>query len=357
MNWIIAMILGWLAIRKKNEATVPPVVEPPVQPPIQPPSPPVIVPPEVSTRPIVQNGFLRTNTGKPLRGEWLAMTYWNTQPERIRSDTFWLQYKQKYHFSAVRLVVYAIPQYRVEAKQVNPSTNLPYTYDTNRVELSADKVIPLLDSAVAMTKKYGLVAVIDYHTLSMWNLTRAKEWWSVIADRYKNESHVVYEISNEPVKQHSDEHFLSADLNYQKEMYNFVHAIAPDTPLIMFSFMTLYSGVENDIAQTGIPMLGRGGKGVVGFHIPKSTQISNVNLLISKGYPLMMTEWSTGGATYAQVVEGYNWKLAHPSNPNSFEAMGWSWLTLGMLPNYPTQPNYLEPSPKEPTVKPIAIRW
>ncbi len=70
-------------------------------------------------------------------------------------------------------------------------------YETNP-RLFTDRVHNLIEMATAR----GMYAIVDWHMLSpgdpMYNLTRAKTFFTEIANRHKGKVNILYEIANEP---------------------------------------------------------------------------------------------------------------------------------------------------------------
>lgn len=125
--------------------------------------------------------------------------------------------------------------------------------------------LPMLDRAVAITAELGMTLIVDYHPVpcgkANWSLAdpatnnsddawlpkgltsfgqESVEFWTEVAPRYADAEHVVYEIQNEPY-QWSEVYLNSyyADkgaVAYQGDMYSLVRELAPDTPLLMWSF-------------------------------------------------------------------------------------------------------------------------
>ena len=62
------------------------------------------------------------------------------------------------------------------------------------------------------------------------------DFWAFYGPRYKDETHVLYEAKNEPVA-HTAGHWKPADWDNQVRMYNTIRAAAPDTYILLFSFM------------------------------------------------------------------------------------------------------------------------
>jgi hypothetical protein len=62
------------------------------------------------------------------------------------------------------------------------------------------------------------------------------DFWNFYGPRYKDETHVIYEAKNEPVS-HTAGHWKPEDWDTQVQMYKTIRAAAPDTMILLFSFM------------------------------------------------------------------------------------------------------------------------
>jgi hypothetical protein len=204
-----------------------------------------------------------------LRGEHLLMRTDNAG--RIQDLNWWLKMTDDYHLNAVRLLCYRDPM------------GIPgYSCDPVSQCIPVQEVIPLLDTAVARAKQVGMYVIIDYHPVNGLNLTENLNWWSVIAPRYKDETHVIYEAANEPG--------IASGAN-QLAMYNHIRALAPNTHIILWSFAVAhntYNGhpeFQRVYETTGIDY----SNASVAFH-PYSYSLSDIRALRTAGYPLIMNE-------------------------------------------------------------------
>jgi hypothetical protein len=131
-----------------------------------------------------------------------------------------------------------------------------------------------------------------------YNLAELKKFWSVVAPRYKNRTHVLYEMTNEPVS--GGPHWGNAPQYTSKVIAELgsVHDImrkgAPDTHIVLFTAPNLYP----DCATYAATIAKMGGvnwsKSSVGFHHYNGTVKFGESGLqcLRKKYPLIMTETS-----------------------------------------------------------------
>lgn len=75
------------------------------------------------------------------------------------------------------------------------------------------------------------------------------DFWKFYGPRYKDETHVFYEAKNEPVP-HTAAHWLPEDWDNQVLMYNTIRAAAPDTMILLCSYMGFrYEGAAADAVK------------------------------------------------------------------------------------------------------------
>ena len=87
----------------------------------------------------------------------------------------------------------------------------------------------LMDRVVDWAEQEDIYVVINYHSQYGTSVVpaRVKAFWDVVAPRYKNRTHVVYEILNEPDVKTAKQHMNA--------LYKHVRAMAPNTHIICWS--------------------------------------------------------------------------------------------------------------------------
>ncbi|MDO8469716.1 MAG: immunoglobulin domain-containing protein [bacterium] len=269
---------------------------------------------------IVNNTVVADN-GSLLRGDHLLMTSWNTG--RINDINWYKNMSRKYRFNAVRLLAYRPP--------MNVSGGC-----TNRC-VTLNEVLPLLDTAVANAKATGLYAIIDYHPLGGWDETEADPiaWWTVVAARYKNEPHVIYEITNEPTGTGYAHPRLPA---YEQRMYALIRGLAPNTHIILWSVPDLNSPNRDQMINTGGIDYSNAS---AGFHI-YGTQFGLVSGL-RQARPIFMTEAQECNATDAECrANPEGTASGYISAAQRYENSGYSWILLKGINVADCQFNYLD---------------
>ncbi len=199
-----------------------------------------------------------------------------------------------------------------------------------------------IDRVVQATRDLGL-----YLTITIGNGANngnnnyqyAIDFWKFYAPRYANETHVIFEIHNEPMAWGPS--YLTGIspagvMDMEIDVYNTIRQYAPDTPVLLFSYSVLGGTGGTDAALTDIHAFNKAIFGTedvtwnniaVGFHgyAGANNTITAVDGLINAGYPCMMTEFSTGswggglGGLDVEMVAG-------------LERLGVSWLTFCYVP-------------------------
>jgi endoglucanase len=200
-----------------------------------------------------------------------------------------------------------------------------------------------VDKIVQRTRDLGLYLVMTIGNGAN-NGNHNRQWsaafWNLYAARYANETHVLYEIHNEPMAWGPS--YLTGTtpagaLDLQIEAYNIIRTHAPNTPVLLFSYAVLAgtggsNAALNDIRAFNQAVFGNQNavwtNEAVGFHgyggwEGTATAVAN---LINAGYPCFMTEfgwhrWGTSGGTALEV-----------ELTTDLERLGVSWLTFQYIP-------------------------
>ncbi len=125
---------------------------------------------------------------------------------------------------------------------------MPNTYGLNTVHLYLEKHdtptganVRAADSLVAWTSQANMYLVITIGCGSnngSFNLTQAKAFWNFYAGRYANNTHVIYEIHNEPIFSCNGNATGADDvamMDMEAECYNIIRSKAPNTHVILYS--------------------------------------------------------------------------------------------------------------------------
>ncbi|MES2923293.1 MAG: LamG-like jellyroll fold domain-containing protein [Verrucomicrobiota bacterium] len=200
-----------------------------------------------------------------------------------------------------------------------------------------------VDKMVTMTRDLGLYLVMTIGNGANngnHNYQWAVDFWNFYALRYKNETHVVFEIHNEPMAWGPS--YLTGTtpagaLDMEVAAYNAIRTHAPNTPVLLMSYAVLGGTGGTNAALTDIREFNQRVFGnpnavwtneAVGFHGYAGWEgtATAVAGLIAAGYPCFMTEfgwhdWGTTGGTSLEV-----------ELTTDLERLGVSWLTFQFIP-------------------------
>ena len=225
-----------------------------------------------------------------------------------------------------------------------------------------------VDSIVAQTRTNGLYLVMTIGNGSYngsYNLAYVTNFWAYYAARYANETHVLFEIQNEPVAWGPPYSATNATppgaLNMEVAAYNTIRQYAPNTPVLLFTYSVLgnASGASNaltDIHAFNTNVFGTANvvwtNEAVGFHgYAGATAMSNaVSQIIAAGYPCFMTEF--GGSVWGTGVGGLD-----PYAVADLEHLGVSWLTFQHIPPTGVSVDVTDPQSYENIVSWSGLSW
>ena len=255
-----------------------------------------------------------TDNGRPLRGEHLRIAnlpdgLGGTELDRAYDLTVWQEMVESFHLNAVRLLLYRPPQ----NWPGGPGNNCP----VERCFASVNDAIPHIDAMVNIASSMGMYVIIDYHPVGGSNRDDAIAWWNALAPRYKDRTHVLYEISNEPVAWFPI-NYQENDVAFQEDLYQLIRGHAPNTHIILWTFPNAVEGMLSKIQEAnGISYTNAS----VGFH-PYERTASAVDALRDAGYPVINTEIGSLLADDAAAYDEYANRTAVEENAN----ISWIWL-------------------------------
>ncbi len=200
-----------------------------------------------------------------------------------------------------------------------------------------------VDKIVAATRTNGLYLVMTIGNGANngnHNIQWATNFWNFYAGRYANETHVIYEIHNEPMAwgpSYLTGTTPAGTMNMEIAAYRAIRAAAPHTPVLLFSYAVLSGSGGANAALTDIRAFNQAIFGVqnvtwtneaVAFHgyggwEGTATAVGN---LIAAGYPCFMTEfgWPRWGRNRGVALE--------LELTTDLERLGVSWLTFQYIP-------------------------
>jgi hypothetical protein len=188
-----------------------------------------------------------------------------------------------------------------------------------------------LDKLVQWTREDGLYLIITIGNCEApIDAKFNAAFWKFYAGRYANEKHVIYEIQNEPAKGPG----LSEDIiNLEKTAYEIIRERAPETPVLLFSYMAFDNGpkVVKDILALGWEI--DWSRTAIGFHGygpgGRNACRKCLQFVLDAGYPCFQTEFYTWpwGKGMRSFISPRSW-YQDVDETGDFERMGVSWLTF-----------------------------
>jgi fibronectin type 3 domain-containing protein len=200
-----------------------------------------------------------------------------------------------------------------------------------------------VDKIVQRTRDLGLYLVMTIGNGANngnHNLQWATNFWNFYAPRYANETHVLYEIHNEPMAwgpSYLTGTTPAGTLDMEIAAYRAIRAHAPHTPVLLFSYAVLSGSGGANAALTDIRAFNQAVFGnqnavwtneAVAFHGYGGWEgtATAVAALINAGYPCFMTEfgWPRWGTSRGVCLE--------VELTTDLERLGVSWLTFQYIP-------------------------
>jgi len=169
---------------------------------------------------------LATADGKRLRGSALPVYSVKDAAKPLENKFFNQNYYKKLHnmgFNALRTFT--------EWTNLHDSTEL---YNS----------LAILDTIVNMCSKYKLQLVIEGNNIGYYHypadeiperVEYLKHWWSVLSNRYKNRTHVIFEHQNEPF--YDSPNTYPTIVQDVADGYQLIRSVAPASQVLLFSFM------------------------------------------------------------------------------------------------------------------------
>ena len=217
----------------------------------------------------VMNGTVVSDRNTLLRGARMQLLKGGVAP-----DSYWRYLSATLRLNAVR-----------------------YGVKTDQLGRPVAQQLPALDLAVNRAAANNLYLMISNSTKSgTYDLAELRAFWSVVAPRYKNRSHVFYEMTNEPVKggPHwgAPEQFTDKVLADLKSIYVLMRNGAPKTHIVLFTTANIWPDCASWAALIKKMKKIDWSKASVGFHHYNGThKIGEAGLqCLKRQYPLLMTE-------------------------------------------------------------------
>lgn len=223
-----------------------------------------------------------------------------------------------------------------------------------------------VDQFVEMTRQSGLYLVITIGNGAFngqFNQRWIIDFWKFYAPRYAKETHVLYEVQNEPVAwgppYSSPKATPPNAVAMEVEAYKTIRAAAPETPILLFSYSVFgENGGKEALKDLAAFNAGVGGdpaaiwrNAAIAFHgyaghINTPRAVTDV---LAAGYPLVMTEFI--GPIWGGE-EGQDIELTA-----TLERLGISWFNFLTIPPVGVSPLVTSPDAFKERVEQSGLSW
>ena len=192
------------------------------------------------------------------------------------------------------------------------------------------------DAVVNLASAAGLYVLVNYHDVGGYDKPYLDKFWDLVAPRYRDRTHVLYELLNEPVKWFPA-HYTDQNLADVQGLYGRVRKAAPHTHLVLLTFANTASYDKNVSMRTVVERLTRTASGIdwtnasVGFHTYQTKKTSRPIVELTADFPAINTEQNLpnnegcvpmdGEEFGVQTMErlGLSWFHWHTHGPERFE--------------------------------------
>jgi hypothetical protein len=223
-------------------------------------------------RPHMSGGTVRADNGQLLRTSDLCVMQWC--PWIWENESWYTCLRDKQNFNTVRAGVFIGR----------------WCDDPDGEYATVPIVLSQLDVVVDIAARLNMYVIIDNHSscCGRYDYARNAEFWSAVAPRYRDRTHVLYEIQNEPT---GGNNYWDELIQFEKDMFHLIRGHAPQTPVITMSFMN-WGGpgmkATTDKSASGADAIDYS-NAAVGFHFYGGGDYADI-LKLKDAYPCIMTE-------------------------------------------------------------------
>jgi chitodextrinase len=198
--------------------------------------------------------------------------------------------------------------------------------------LTWEQFVAHMDNFVNWAQEEHIYLLITYtpHQPGTYDFARAKFFWERIAPRYKDRTHVLYEINNEPVAW-TPAKYTDQTIKDLSELYTLVRRLAPQTHISILTIPML----PKDQLGTAINVINKHvavdwTNTSVAFHSYHVTSAWQMNEL-KKRYPVINTEFCDPSSELNKPLDGMLW------HEQAMERLKISWMnwTINSLESRP----------------------
>ena len=186
----------------------------------------------------------------------------------------------------------------------------------------------LLDNCVQWAENNDIYAIVNYHTQfrTVLQPDLVKGFWDIYAPRYRNKSHVVFELVNEPE--------INSAKREMQGLYDHVRGLAPDTHLILWSVFDPTEITASEIKAATPNIDYRRDNASVGWHnyydVTDTQAWDRADSFAAAGLPIINTEfWSLADRNDFPISYG-----SIADNVRIGEERGQSWMLWAPYLNY-----------------------
>lgn len=224
-----------------------------------------------------------------------------------------------------------------------------------------------VDKMVQRTRDLGLYLVMTIGNGANngnHNYQYAVDFWNFYADRYADETHVIFEIHNEPMAWGPS--YLTGTtppntMAMEIAAYNAIRTHAPDTPVLLMSYAVLGGGGGASAALSDIQYFNQQVFGnpntvwtneAVGFHGYAGWEGTSeaVADLIAAGYPCMMTEFAA--SDWGSQAGGIDVEMV-----SELERLGVSWNCFQYIPPSGVSDDVTDPAAYSARIERAGLSW
>jgi endoglucanase len=198
-----------------------------------------------------------------------------------------------WYTTAIRLAIYPAD---------SRETKSPFTYNPNDESFYDRLLRPVVDRC----RKRGAYAIIDWHYIGDTDQYRetTAQFWADMAPRFKDDSHVLFELFNEPINRTSanpngDWASVRADM---QSWYDTVRTAAPENLVLVGTpswCQLLGDTADNPIDGTNVAYVSH----VYPVHFVGSALLDGIRKAKAAN-PVFMTEWGFQGGATNKTVNG-----------------------------------------------------
>lgn len=278
---------------------------------------------------------LRTEIGTPLRGACAGFT---KSIDTLGDDVFKPEYFDRLRREGINTLKLAAYD------------GIWRGIDFNN-QREVDSVFAKFEKIINLTSNRGMYSVITYHPkFGIDPEDYMTAFWKAFAPKFANRTHVIYELTNEPVGNIVE--LTDEDYRKYKRIYDLIRASAPNTHIILFSCATL--GGDSTTVKTAADRFNNQGgidwtRTSVGYHLYYTGGSAAHLRVLHRAYPAFPTEQNYPKTPEYAVMAGVRSDDPHRSQPmdgetfavQTAEKMGagwfhWHWENLYKFDaNYP----------------------